>query len=154
MTSEDLKRIFLGPTLFRLDTVLSPRLVPILYVTGLATLLLWAVTHLFATFGRNFGDGLWGLLEIVVYGGFGVVVLRAVSEYLLVWFKVHEDATDSVSRARISSSLLEDVRDAIHDIADEEDDEDMISPATVPAPEAEISLPRTPRRTARRTPRL
>ena len=31
MTSDDLKRIFLGPTLFRLDTLLSPRLVPVLY---------------------------------------------------------------------------------------------------------------------------
>ncbi len=68
MTSDDLKRIFLGPTLFRLDTVLSPRLVPILYATGLAAILLWAVAHLFATFGSSFGNGLWGLLEIVVFG--------------------------------------------------------------------------------------
>ena len=29
MMSDDLKRIFLSPTLFRLDTILSPRLVPI-----------------------------------------------------------------------------------------------------------------------------
>ena|SRR5882757_2017265 len=157
MTSDDLRRIFMGPTLFRLDTILSPRLVPILYVTGLATLLLWAVTHLFDTFGRNFGDGLWGLLEIVVYGGFGLVVLRVACEALLVWFKANEDATDSVSRTRISSSLLEEVRDAIHDMADEEEDadvEDMIAPATVPAPDVEITPPRGPRRTARRTPRL
>src|SRR5882757_7916109 len=138
MTSDDLRRIFMGPTLFRLDTILSPRLVPILYVTGLATLLLWAVTHLFDTFGRNFGDGLWGLLEIVVYGGFGEVVLRAVCEALLVWFKANEAATESVSRTRISSTLLEEVRDAIRDIADEEDDEDMITPATVPAPEGTL----------------
>ncbi len=157
MTSDDLKRIFMGPTLFRLDTILSPRLVPVLYVTGLATLLLWAVTHLFDTFGRNFGDGLWGLLEIVVFGSFGLVVLRVVCEALLVWFKLNEDATDSVSRTRISSSLLDEVRDAIHDIADEDEDievEDMISPATVPAPDVEITPPRGPRRTARRTPRL
>jgi hypothetical protein len=154
MTSDDLKRIFMGPTLFRLDTILSPRLVPILYVTGLATLLLWAVSHLFATFGRNFGDGLWGLLEIVVYGAFGLVVLRVVCEALLVWFKVNEVATDSVSRTRISSTLLEEVRDAIHDIADEEeDDDDLITPATVPAPDVEITPPRGgPRRTARRSP--
>ena len=66
MTLDDLKRIFLGPTLFRLDTILSPRLVPVLYAAGLLALLLWAVGHLFATFGRNFGDGLWGLLEIAV----------------------------------------------------------------------------------------
>src|SRR4051812_8229987 len=120
MTSDDLRRIFMGPTLFRLHTILSPRLVPVLYVTGLASLLLWAVTHLFDSFGRNFGDGLWGLLEIVVFGSFGLVVLRVVCEALLVWFKAHEDATESVSRTRISSSLLEEVRDAIHDIADEE----------------------------------
>jgi uncharacterized membrane protein len=152
MTSDDLKRIFLGPTLFRLDTILSPRLVPVLYVTGLASLLLWAVTHLFATFGRAFGDGLWGLLEIVVFGAFGLVVLRTVCEALLVYFKANEDATDSVSRTRISSSLLEEVRDAIQDIADEEDDEDLITPATAPIPDIEITPPRGPRRTARRTP--
>jgi hypothetical protein len=153
MTSDDLKRIFLGPTLFRLDTILSPRLVPVLYVTGLASILLWAVTHLFATFGRAFGDGLWGLLEIVVFGAFGLVVLRTVCEALLVYFKANESATDSVSRTRISSTLLEDVRDAIRDIADEVDDEDMITPATVPGPDIEITPPSSgPRRTARRTP--
>jgi hypothetical protein len=148
MTSDDLRRIFLGPTLFRLDTILSPRLIPILYVTGLATILLWAVTHLFESFGRNFGDGLWGILEIAVYGSFALVVLRAACETLLVYFKANEAAADSVSRTRISTSLLEEVRDAIHDIADEEDDEDLITPATVPAPNA----PPRPRRTARRTP--
>ena len=99
MTSDDLKRIFMGPTLFRLDTILSPRLVPVVYVAGLATLLLWAVTHLFDTFGRNFGDGLWGLLEIVVFGGFGVLVLRVVCEALMVYFKANEDATPRVSVA-------------------------------------------------------
>lgn len=154
MTSDDLRRIFLGPTLFRLDTILSPRLVPVLYITGLAGLLLWAVAHLFASFGSSFGNGLWGLLEIVVYGALGLVSLRVVCEWLLVYFKANEAATDSVSRTRISSSLLEEVRDAIRDIADEEDDEDLITPATVPAPDVEITPPRAggPRRTARRTP--
>ena len=153
MTSDDLKRIFLGPTLFRLDTILSPRLVPVLYLTGLAAILIWAVQHLFAAFGSSFGNGLWGLLEIVVFGAFMLVVLRAACEALLVFFKAHEGAAESVSRTRISSSLIEDVRDAIHDIADEpEDDEDLIMPATVPGPGIEITPPRGPRRTARRTP--
>jgi Domain of unknown function (DUF4282) len=151
MTTDDLRRIFFSPTLFRLDSILSPRLVPVLYATGLATLLLWAVTHLFDSFGRNFGDGLWGLLEIAVYGSFGLVVLRAACEALLVYFKANEAAVDSVSRTRISSSLLEEVRDAIHDIADEEDDEDMITPATVPVPDANLPS-RGSRRTPRRTP--
>jgi len=153
MTLDDLKRIFMGPTLFRLDTILSPRLVPVLYLTGLAAILIWAIKHLFATFGVNFGEGLWGLLEIAVFGAFMLAVLRAACEALLVYFKANETATDSVSRTMISSSLLDDVRDAIHDIADEvEDDDDLIMPATDPAPDIEITPPRGPRRTARRTP--
>ena len=156
MTSDDLKRIFLGPTLFRLDTILSPRLVPVVYVTGLGAILIWAIKHLFATFGTNFGEGLWGLLEIAVFGAFMLVVLRAACEALLVYFKAHEEAADAVSRTRISSSLIEDVRDAIHDIADDDDGivdvDDLITPATVPAPDVEITPPRGPRRTARRTP--
>ena len=156
MTSDDLRRIFMGQTLFRLDTILSPRLVPVLYVTGLATLLMWAVTHLFSAFASSFGDGLWSLLEIVVYGAFGLVLLRTLCEALLVWFKAHESAADSVSRTRISTSLLEEVRDAIHEMADEEDEvvdvDDLISPATDPAPDVEITPPRGPRRTTRRTP--
>ncbi len=47
MTSDDIKRLLLGPTLFRLDTVLSTRLVPILYAVGLAAIFVWAVNHLF-----------------------------------------------------------------------------------------------------------
>src|SRR3569833_3838581 len=156
MTSDDLRRIFMGPTLFRLVTILSPRLVPGLYVTGLGSILLWAVTHLVYAFAGSFWDGLWSLLEIVVYGAFGLVLLRTLCEALLVWFKAHESAADSVSRTRISSSLLEEVRDAIHEMADEEDEvvdvDDLITPATVPAPDVEITPPRGPRRTARRTP--
>lgn len=157
MTIDDLKRIFLGPTLFRLDTILSPRLVPVLYLTGLGALLIWGVQHLFATFGSSFGNGLWGLLEIAVFGAFFLVILRVVCEALLVFFTANEAAVDAASRARMSSSLLEDVRDAIHDMADEEDDldvDDMITPATALPPDIEITPPRGPRRTARRTPRL
>ena len=120
MTLDDLKKIFMGPTLFRLDTILSPRLVPLLYGTGLAALLLWAVTHLFATFGHNFGDGLWGLLEIVVFGLLGLIALRVVCELLLVFFKANETVTRTVALTRIPRPLAEEVADAIHDIAEEE----------------------------------
>jgi hypothetical protein len=153
MTPDDLKKIFLGPTLFRLDTILSPRLVPVLYASGLAALLLWAVAHLFATFSRNFGDGLWGLLEILVFGLFGLVALRILCEVLLVFFKAHESAARTVSLSRISTSLLEEVKDAISDIADEDVPE--TGPATPStAVEAAPRLPpaRPVRRTARRSP--
>jgi len=151
MNLDDLKKIFLSPTLFRLDTILSPRLVPILYAVGLAALLLWAVTHLFATFGRTFGDGLWGLLEILIFGLLFVVILRMVCEFLLVFFKVNETATRAVSLSLISTSLLDDVRDAISDIA-EEAEEELEVEFPDPGPET-ASTPRPAiRRTARRTP--
>ncbi|KQW81592.1 hypothetical protein ASC89_07210 [Devosia sp. Root413D1] len=147
MTLDDLKKIFLSPTLFRLETILSPRLVPVLYVTGLAALLLWSVGHLFVSFGRNFGDGLWGILEIAVYGALFLIVLRIVCEVLLVFFKANETVTRTVSLSRVPTSLIDEVRDAIHDIAEDEPYEDETS-------EGAGVEPTTPavRRTARRTP--
>src|SRR5690606_33724761 len=146
MTGDDLRKLLLGTTLFRLDTILATKLVPILYATGMAVILLWAVTHLFATFGRNFGDGLWGMLEIVVFGLLGIVLLRIVCEMLLVYFNAPETAAPAVGLSRVSASLAEEVRDAIADIADEEDDAAASgrSPAAPP--------PQKPRRTAKRTP--
>jgi hypothetical protein len=146
MTGDDLRKIFLGSTLFRLDTILGARLVPILYATGLGALLLWAIIHLFATFGRNFGDGLWGLLEIAVFGLLGLVVLRVACEVLLVFFKTHETATKTVALSRISSTLADEVRDAISDIADEDDIVPDMTPDESPA------TPPVIRRTARRSP--
>lgn len=147
MTGDDLRKILLGTTLFRLDTILSPKLVPIFYATGMAGILLWAVTHLFATFGRAFGDGLWGLLEIVVFGLLGVIALRIACEVLLVFFKAHETAARAVSLSRISSSLVDEVRDAISDIADEEPEAGSTNlPAERPTTQPTV------RRTAKRTP--
>jgi hypothetical protein len=147
MTLDDLKKIFLSPTLFRLETILSPKLVPVLYGTGMFALLLWAVGHLFLTFGRTFGDGLWGLLEIAVYGALGLIALRIICEVLLVFFKANEAATRTVAVSRLSGSLMDEVRDAIHDIADvSEEPEDFTET------EVEDEITPSPRRTARRTP--
>lgn len=173
MTLDDLKRLFTRQTLFRLDAILSPKLVPILYALGLAGILLWAVSHLFWTFGFGFGNGLWGLLEIVVFGLLSFVGLRIACEALLVWFKTHEQSGESVNRSRYSASLLDEVRDAIRDLAEEGETVDYaeadeyITPATEPAPYVPTpphtpDVPRgpatssgeafKPRRTAKRSP--
>ena len=140
MTLDDLKRLFTRQTLFRLDAILSPRLVPILYALGLAGSLLWAVSHLFWSFGFGFGNGLWGLLEILVFGLLSFVGLRIACEALLVWFKTHKASGETVNRSRYSASLLDEVRDAIRDLAEGGDDldyaeaDEYITPATEPAP--------------------
>lgn len=162
MTLDDLKRIFLSPTLFRLDTILAPRLVPLLYAAGLAALLLWGVSHLFWTFGRSFGDGLWGLLEIVVFGFLMLVILRVACEALAVFFKTHEASVDSLNRDRLPAPLLDDVADAIHDLADEveppvgEYESPGYAPPGGPVPDYPLppDVPRRPavNRTAKRTP--
>ncbi len=178
MTLDDLKRLFTRQTLFRLDAILSPKLVPILYALGLAAILLWAVSHLFWSFGFGFGNGLWGLLEIAVFGLLAFVGLRIGSEALLVWFKAHEASGETVNRSRYSASLLDEVRDAIRDLAEEGEDidyaeaDEYITPATEPAPyvppvtpAAPVAATETtrspatasgevfkPRRTAKRTP--
>jgi len=141
MTLDDLKRLFTRQTLFKLDAILAPRLVPILYALGLSAILLWAISHLFLTFGANFGNGLWGLVEIVVFGLLALVVLRIVCEALLVYFKAHEATGETVNRSRYSASLLDEVRDAIRDLAEEGEDDyaeadEYITPATGPVPPA------------------
>lgn len=176
MTLDDLKRLFTRQTLFRLDAILSPLLVPIFYALGLAGILLWAISHLFYRFSFGFGDGLWGLLEIVVFGLLAFVGLRIGCEALLVWFKNHEAAGENVQRSRYSTSLLDEVRDAIRDLAEQGEETDYaeadeyITPATEPLPQTPgspstasdnttLREPATkpgethsPRRTARRTP--
>lgn len=176
MTLDDLKRLFTRQTLFKLDSILSPRLVPILYALGLCAILLWAVSHLFFTFGYGFGTGLWGLLEIAVFSLLSWTLLRIGCEALLVFFKTHEASGDSVNRSRFSASLLDEVRDAIRDLAEEGEDPDYaeadeyITPATEPGPFYPAPTPPTPptppergpatepgevfkpKRTARRTP--
>lgn len=168
MTLDDLKKLLSGKVLFRLDSILSPRLVPVLYAVGLTAILLWAVSHLFLTFGASFGNGLWGLLEIAVFGLLSVILLRVVCEALLVYFKSHETSADTLERTRLSTSLLDEVRDAIHDLAEHEgsdytEADEYITPATEPVPptftekpvpptiDAEPT-PRSPGRTAKRTP--
>lgn len=136
MSGDDIKKLLTGKTLFRLDTLLSVRLVPVLYALGLCAILIWAINHLFLTFGSNFGNGLWGLLEIVVYGLLSFIVLRVVCEALLIFFKANEGAVDTVARSRVSASLLDEVREAIRDLADKEEAdeyievEEIITPAT------------------------
>lgn len=168
MTTDDLKRLFTRQTLFRLDAILSPKLVPILYALGLASILLWAINHFFYRFGMGFGNGLWGILEIVVFGLAAFIALRIGCEALLVWFKNHEATGDTVTRPRYSASLLDEVREAIRDLADHgeepgyEDADDYITPATDAPPSVVDEIQREPsttagepfkpRRTAKRTP--
>lgn len=170
MTLDDLKRLLTRQTLFRLDSILAPKLVPILYALGLAAILLWAVSHFFFRFGGGFGDGLWGLLEIVVFAPLALLGLRIGCEALLVWFKSHENTGETVQRSRFSTSLLDEVRDAIRDLAEEGEERDFaeadeyITPATEPVPympgntepvrepATEPGQTHKPRRTAKRTP--
>lgn len=167
MTMDDLKRLLTRQTLFKLDAILSPRLVPIFYALGLAGILLWAISHFFYRFSFGFGDGLWGILEIIVFGLLSFVALRILCEALLVYFRSHEAMGDTAPRARYSASLLDEVRDAIRDLAEhgEETDyaeaDEYIVPGTDSAPYtgSDLREPATkpgethkPRRTARRTP--
>lgn len=158
MTLDDLKRLFTRQTLFRLDSILSPKLVPIFYALGLAGILLWAVSHFFFRFGTGFGNGLWGILEILVFGLLAFVGLRIGCEALLVWFKNHEEDGENVQRSRYSTSLLDEVRDAIRDLAEQGEGSDYaeadeyITPATEPLPQTPAPAKETPLREPSTTP--
>lgn len=133
MRMDDFKKLATGNVLFNLNRIISPKLVTILYFLGLAAILLWAITHFFSSFRFGFGSGLWGLLEITIFGLLGLVALRIVCESVIVYFSAHAEETDAYAPAGSSGSLIDDVRDALEDLADAEDE---TRPAPPPAPVA------------------
>lgn len=167
---DDLRRLLGGRMLYRLDSLIGVRLVPLGYALGLAAILLWAVDHLFAAFAFNFGQGLWGILEVLVYGALWLVGLRVACEMVLVFFKAHEGSAAAVHRGRLRNTLLDDVGDAIRDLAEHDGEPGVFpsddgppehgpsSPSAPPGPPAAADVDpiikgTVPRRTARRTPR-
>ena len=142
MTLDDLKKLATGSLLFSLDRILGPRLVNILYLLGLAAIAMWAISHFFTTFSFSFGAGLWGLVEIVVFGLLGFIILRIVCEAVIVFFKANEGAADAATASKTPASLIEEVRDAIEELADDE-----------PLSEEEIYLPPVSEQKPKPTPR-
>ena len=157
MTLDDIKKLATGSLLFSLDRIIAPRMINILYLLGLASISIWSINHLFASFSLGFGAGLWGLLEIGIFGLLSFVVLRVVCEAIIVFFKTNETAATAATQARPSMSLIDEVRDAIEELADEDQPTAAIEPpakpkpATAAKPATKSSRKPTPR-TAKRSP--
>lgn len=153
MTLDDLKKLATSSVLFSLDRIIAPRLINIFYLLGLAAIILWSVSHFFATFSFSFGSGLWGLLEITVFGLLGFVTLRIVCEAVIVYFKANERAADAASQPHTTTSLIDEVRDAIEELADEDPEPAAIEPPEKPKPApTKRKSTSTPRGTAKRSP--
>lgn len=143
MRFDDLRKLATGNVLFNLGRILSPRLVNILYLLGLAAIVLWAVNHFFSAFRFGFGNGLWGLLEIAVFGLLAIVVLRIVCEAVIVYFRANAAEAEDYAPERPTASLFDEVREAIEDLADQEPDQpaaDVPSPVA-PNPPADKATP-------------
>lgn len=121
MTPDDLRKLSTSPTLFNLDRLIAPRIIKMLYLLGLAAIVMWAITHLFATFAASFGEGLWGLLEIAVFGLLAFVVLRIGCEALIVFFRQNQSAVQKTAAAKPSANIIDDVRDALEELAEDEE---------------------------------
>lgn len=164
MEFDDIKRIFKRSVLLSLDQIITPRLIKLAYLLGLAAIALWAISHLVGTFSLGFAEGIWGLLELFVFGLSALIGLRVVCEVLIVYFRTHEAATQPMSDVT-SASLIDEVRDAIEDLAGEEDAPvDQVAqkasvtrrkpPAkTSSAPAKKPAARKTTPRTAKRTPK-
>lgn len=144
MTLDDLKKIATSSLLLNLDRIIAPRLITIFYLLGMAAIILASISHLFFSFSLGFGGGLWGLLEILVFGLLAFVVLRVLCEAAIIFFTTHQEAVNAANHARPAVSLLDDVRDAIEELADENTQIEDTPPSVAKKP--------APRRTAKRTP--
>lgn len=139
MRFEDLKKLATGTILFDLNRIIAPRMVTIVYLLGLAAIGLWAVNHFFFSFRFGFGNGLWGLLEIAVFGLLALVVLRIACEAVIVYFKAHAAEAQEVTQPRLAASLIDDVRGAIEELAEQEPGDDNLPAPTTATPAAAAS---------------
>jgi hypothetical protein len=120
MNWEDLRRFVSSTQLYRLDSLIGARLVPVLYGLGIAAIALWSIAHLVEGFAFAIADGLWAILEIIVFAPLSLVALRIVAEVTLVYFKAHESEVIAVDKSRGRNTLLEDIGDAIRDLAEDD----------------------------------
>ncbi|HUV32959.1 MAG TPA: DUF4282 domain-containing protein [Devosiaceae bacterium] len=120
MTPDDLRKLSTSPTLFNLDRLISPRIIKVLYLLGLAGIALWVISHLVTAFVLGFWAGLWGLLEIAVFGLLAFIVLRIACEALIVYFRQNEKLMAGVAMPKAPANIFEDVKDALEELADGE----------------------------------
>ncbi len=120
MTLDEFGKFFKRSLFLSLDRINGPSLVRVVYLLGLASAVIWGLDHFFASFRTGLGDGLWGLVEIAVFGLFGLTVLRMVCEALIVYFEANKDAMTTASRAETPASLIDEVRDAIEQLGEED----------------------------------
>ncbi|AVX04422.1 DUF4282 domain-containing protein [Maritalea myrionectae] len=120
MTPDDMKKLATSGTIFNLDRMIAPKIIKLLYLLGLGTIVLWSINHLFATFADSFGSGLWGLLEVGIFGLGGFVALRVLCETLLVFFKKNEKIMEIQQPVRPALSIFDDVKDALEELAEDD----------------------------------
>jgi len=151
MKFDDIKTLATSSLLFSLEKIITPKIIKILYLLGLVTIALKALSHLFATFSHSFGAGLWGLIEIAVFSLLAFVILRIICETVIVYFKSNADSLDEDSNIKPSKSLIEDVNDAILELAtDEEEKTPPVKEATAASPTRKKPVKRTAKRTPRK----
>ena len=159
MNMDDIRKLLSSTMLLSLDRIIAPKLAKLCYFLGLAGIVLWAFDHFYVTFSYSFGAGLWGLLEIVVFGLLALVALRIFCEAVIVFFRVHSREAAAASHSRTEPvNLVDELRDAIEDLAAGTDEETGSAAQAKPDAPSAGSKPagkRRPvtRRTAKRSPK-
>lgn len=143
---DDLKKLFESQILLSLDRSIMPRLLSLTYWTGLAAIILMAINHLFSSFALGFGAGLWGILEIGIFGLLSFFALRLVLEVAAMHFAKNGAAKEPDIQGTNGPSLLEEVRGAIEDLAKD----DPVSPTLLDVKEL-AAKPATPKAAASKT---
>ncbi len=147
---DDIKKFVASNLLFSLDRIIAPRLFTLVYLLGMAAIALWVMNHLFFSFRFGFGDGLWGLLEITVIAPLLLLALRIVCEAAMVFFVNNRQSVDNFNRQeriQANPNLIEDVREAIEELANADD-----APKPAPARQKPVSTAASARTSTRKRP--
>ncbi len=116
---EYLKKIILG-NLFSLNRIIAPKLVHILYFLVLIAIALVAISRFFGALSLGFGAVLWAFFEILVFSLIAFVLLRIFCEMIIIYFHKNKQIVEQITRPKVRVSLLDEVKEAIEELAQDE----------------------------------
>lgn len=117
---------FANTILFNLNTFITPQIIKIFYLVGMATIGLKFLQAIIAALSTGFFNGIAGILVAVATAIFSFLILRIVVEAIVIYFKNNEALMDIAEKSLEEQDIFDDVKDSFNSLfPGDEDDLDL-----------------------------
>lgn len=111
--------------LFNLNTFITPKIVKIFYLVGMATITLKFVQAVIIAMSTGFFAGIAGILAATAAAVFSFLILRITAEFIIVFFKNNEALTELSGADDPDQDIFEDVKDSFNALFPHDEDMDL-----------------------------